>query len=241
LESGGACTRCESSVAVSFSPLRFPPSLSFAIKLQLTCFYVSPYSIDNNGSKFTVQTNKDAPNWKVQTFDLNADQISFETIIEEDSKAVLGSVSPIREDLLVVTYCRDVSLISYFSPFAKASEVASLRIKTNSRLRFFLLQVNDELYLYSNEGKRIVRLAPNYVGSIGSISGKKEHERFFVSTCELQSRLLLALSLTVADRPICSSPESQLDTPILDPSRSSISPRTSNLRVLISSFSSRRR
>lgn len=68
--------------------------------------------IDNTGSKFTVQTNKHAPKWKVQTFDLDDEVISFATIIEEDSDAVLGSVSPIREDLLVVTYCRDVGLSS---------------------------------------------------------------------------------------------------------------------------------
>ena len=46
-------------------------------------------------------------------------------------------------------------------------------------------QVNSELYLFDKKtGKQIKRLMPDYVGSIGSISGRKEHERFFLSTCQ---------------------------------------------------------
>lgn len=41
------------------------------------------------------------------------------------------------------------------------------------------------MYLYDKKtGKQLKRLMPDYVGSIGSISGRKEHERFFLSTCK---------------------------------------------------------
>jgi protease II len=67
-------------------------------------------SLDNDGSKFIAQTNKDAPNWKVVTFDLADEKIEFKELIPHDPDAVLGSVSVIRDDLLIVTYSRDVSI-----------------------------------------------------------------------------------------------------------------------------------
>lgn len=66
-------------------------------------------SLDNDGSKFIAQTNKDAPNWKVVTFDLADEKVEFKELIPHDPDAVLGSVSVIRDDLLIVTYSRDVS------------------------------------------------------------------------------------------------------------------------------------
>lgn len=49
-----------------------------------------------------------APRYKVQTFDVSAEEIVFTDIIEEDEKAVLGNVAAIRDDLLFVNYSRDV-------------------------------------------------------------------------------------------------------------------------------------
>ena len=43
------------------------------------------------------------------TFDLADEEITFKELIPEDPNAVLESVSSIRDDLLIVTYSRDVS------------------------------------------------------------------------------------------------------------------------------------
>ena len=57
-------------------------------------------------------------------------------------------------------------------------------------------QVNSELYLYDKKtGKQIKRLMPDYVGSIGSISGRKEHDRFFLSTCQFCRWFVCAMNL----------------------------------------------
>lgn len=70
-------------------------------------------SLHNEGSKFFVQTNKDAPKYKLVTFDLANDKIETQTLVAEDPDAVLESASIIKNgELMVLSYNRDVRLPS---------------------------------------------------------------------------------------------------------------------------------
>lgn len=102
----------------------------------------------NDDSTFWFQTNKDAPNDKVVVVDVAAEEPVFKELIPEDPDAVLESAQLIRDDLLLLSYQKDV---------------------------------NDRLYLHDlATGERIRQFLPNFVGTL-SVSGRRAHQRFFVS------------------------------------------------------------
>ncbi|QRV87176.1 carbohydrate esterase family 10 protein [Ceratobasidium sp. AG-Ba] len=110
------------------------------------------YSIlANDGSRFYIKTNKDAPNHRVVTIDIeNPDHVAtlcFKPFIEEDPEAPIQQIKAINEDTWAVVYSRDVK---------------------------------DELYLYNKCGKQIKRLAPDHIGVL-TISGRRDFHQLFVT------------------------------------------------------------
>jgi len=103
--------------------------------------------VANDGSRLYFITNKDAPKRKVVTYDLSKPEEGFKDLIAEDPKAVLEGYHPTNNDLVVLSYSRDVK---------------------------------DELYLHEiKSGKRIKRIGEELIGTIGSLSGRREHGEFF--------------------------------------------------------------
>ncbi|CAE6472035.1 unnamed protein product [Rhizoctonia solani] len=105
----------------------------------------------NDGPRFYIKTNKDAPNYRVMTIDISNDERvknqSFTPFIDEDPKAPIEQIKPINQDTWAVVYSRDVK---------------------------------DELYLFNKEGKQVKRLATDHIGVL-SISGRRDFHRLFVT------------------------------------------------------------
>ncbi|KZT74475.1 hypothetical protein DAEQUDRAFT_720646 [Daedalea quercina L-15889] len=66
--------------------------------------------IANDGTKFYLMTNKDAPQYKLVSVDLAdpPEQRVFREVIPEDKNAHLGAITAVNHDYFVVTYKRDV-------------------------------------------------------------------------------------------------------------------------------------
>ncbi|QRW15681.1 carbohydrate esterase family 10 protein [Rhizoctonia solani] len=105
----------------------------------------------NDGPRFYIKTNKDAPNYRVTTIDIsNEERVknrSFVPFIDEDPKAPIEQIKPINQDTWAIVYSRDVK---------------------------------DELYLFNKEGKQVKRLAADHIGVL-SISGRRDFHRLFVT------------------------------------------------------------
>ncbi|KAF8680930.1 prolyl oligopeptidase [Rhizoctonia solani] len=105
----------------------------------------------NDGPRFYIKTNKDAPNYRVTTVDIsNEERVknrSFVPFIDEDPKAPIEQIKPINQDTWAIVYSRDVK---------------------------------DELYLFNKEGKQVKRLAADHIGVL-SISGRRDFHRLFVT------------------------------------------------------------
>ncbi|CAE6439737.1 unnamed protein product [Rhizoctonia solani] len=105
----------------------------------------------NDGPRFYIKTNKDAPNYRVMTIDISNEErvksLSFTPFIDEDPKAPIEQIKAINQDTWAVVYSRDVK---------------------------------DELYLFNKAGKQIKRLAPDHIGVL-SISGRRDFHRLFVT------------------------------------------------------------
>ncbi|KAJ1036427.1 hypothetical protein NDA13_000307 [Ustilago tritici] len=131
------------------------------IPLALSFKYVLNY-ITNKGNRFYFMTNKDAPNYRLVSVDidpskalatknvweLTGEDAVVKDVIAEDKNALLGSVQVIDHNKLLVVYSRDVK---------------------------------DELYQYELEtGKRIERLLPDLVGTIDQIAARHSDDHAFV-------------------------------------------------------------
>jgi prolyl oligopeptidase len=107
--------------------------------------------IGNDGPRLYIQTNKDAPNYRIMTIDISNEgrvkSLAFTPFINEDPEAPIQQVKAINQDTWAVVYSRDVK---------------------------------DELYLFNKAGKRVKRLAPEHVGVL-SISGRRDFHRLFVT------------------------------------------------------------
>lgn len=116
----------------------------------------------NDGTRFYLRTNKDAPNYRVVAVDIDPAQAQrvdhvaqlegglreMHDVIAEDKEAILTTAAPIHGDKLLVVYSRDVK---------------------------------DELWVHDlHRGTRITRLLPDLVGTIGQITGRREHDASFV-------------------------------------------------------------
>ncbi|SPC61970.1 related to Prolyl endopeptidase [Ustilago sp. UG-2017b] len=131
------------------------------IPLALSFKYVLNY-ITNKGNRFYFMTNKDAPNYRLVSVDidpskalatknvweLTGEDAVVKDVIVEDKNALLGSVQVIDHNKLLVVYSRDVK---------------------------------DELYQYQLEtGKRVERLLPDLVGAIDQIAARHSDDHAFV-------------------------------------------------------------
>ncbi|SAM85540.1 related to Prolyl endopeptidase [Ustilago bromivora] len=131
------------------------------IPLALSFKYVLNY-ITNKGNRFYFMTNKDAPNYRLVSVDidpskalatknvweLTGEDAVVKDVIAEDKNALLGSVQVIDHNKLLVVYSRDVK---------------------------------DELYQYELEtGKRVERLLPDLVGTIDQIAARHSDDHAFV-------------------------------------------------------------
>ncbi|SOV01817.1 related to Prolyl endopeptidase [Ustilago sp. UG-2017a] len=131
------------------------------IPLALSFKYVLNY-ITNKGNRFYFMTNKDAPNYRLVSVDidpnkalatknvweLTGEDAVVKDVIAEDKNALLGSVQVIDHNKLLVVYSRDVK---------------------------------DELYQYQLEtGKRVERLLPDLVGTIDQIAARHSDDHAFV-------------------------------------------------------------
>lgn len=115
--------------------------------------------IGNDGNKFYLYTNADAPQYKIITIDLDDyiqasknGPVHIKTIakdlIPEDKDAHLEDASIVGKDRLVTVYKRNVK---------------------------------DEVYIHSlKTGRRLLRLAEDHVGSIG-VSGRRDQNWIFLS------------------------------------------------------------
>lgn len=64
-------------------------------------------SISNDGTKFYLQTNKDAPQYRVVSFDLADPTSTFHEFLPEDNNALLEVVKAIGDKFIVI-YKRNV-------------------------------------------------------------------------------------------------------------------------------------
>lgn len=132
------------------------------IPLALSFKYVLNY-VTNKGNRFYFMTNKDAPNYRLVSVDLDpakqaqptdnvweltGQDVELTDVIAEEKEALLSSVQVIDNNKLLVVYSRDVK---------------------------------DELYQYELEsGKRVERLLPHLVGTIEQIAARHTDDHAFV-------------------------------------------------------------
>ncbi|WAR60676.1 hypothetical protein PtB15_9B615 [Puccinia triticina] len=64
--------------------------------------------VTNDDSQMYFLTNKDAPKYKVVTYDLNKPEEGFKDFVPEDPHAVLRGFHPINNNMVILTYSRDV-------------------------------------------------------------------------------------------------------------------------------------
>ncbi|EGG06431.1 prolyl endopeptidase [Melampsora larici-populina 98AG31] len=62
----------------------------------------------NDGSRFYIVTNKDAPKRKVVVYDLEKPELGFQDLIPEDPNAILETFFPIHQDKVIIGYSKDV-------------------------------------------------------------------------------------------------------------------------------------
>ncbi|WFD21832.1 prolyl oligopeptidase [Malassezia equina] len=120
--------------------------------------------IANDGPRFYMLTNKDAPNYRIVSFDLNVSACEsvahvsqltggvsqYHDLVPEDKNAILTTATVIDNNKMLVVYSRDVK---------------------------------DELWVYDlASGAQVQRLLPELVGTIGQITGRREHKESFVSS-----------------------------------------------------------
>lgn len=122
--------------------------------------------ITNQGPVFYIRTNKGAPQYKVVTIDITTEGEPTEFIPQSD--AFLSSMMCTNKGYFVLVYKRDVCPRSL------------CRTHKFSDTLHLLSQVKDEIYLYSPEGKKLERLAEDFVGT-ALVSGRKKQSWFFVS------------------------------------------------------------
>jgi len=120
--------------------------------------------IANDGPRFYMLTNKDAPNYRIVAFDIDpsacepVEHVSqltggvsqYRDLVPEDKNAILTTATVIDNNKMLVVYSRDVK---------------------------------DELWVYDlASGVQVQRLLPELVGTIGQITGRREHKESFVSS-----------------------------------------------------------
>ena len=126
-----------------------------------------PQSISNDGTKFYLTTDKDAPMYRIVQFELADPQKGMQDFIPEDKDAHLETISAVDNDKFVIVYKRNVCSFLHSHKFGYFPGL--------------LLQVIDELYIYSSNGKRVERLAADFVGKIDVTGVKREHSSFFAT------------------------------------------------------------
>lgn len=116
--------------------------------IKLINTFDAAYSIlANDGTKLYIQTNKDAPQYKLITIDLSDPNLTQTELVPEDKEAKLETADLVNNDKLALVYKRNVK---------------------------------DELYLFDLNGKKLQRLAPDFVGKI-EVSARRDQSWFFVT------------------------------------------------------------
>ncbi|WFD15709.1 prolyl oligopeptidase [Malassezia arunalokei] len=120
--------------------------------------------IANDNTRFYMLSNKDAPNYRIVSFELDptkarvVDHVSqltggissFTDIVPEDPQAILTTAAVLDHNKLLAVYSRDVK---------------------------------DELWVFDlTTGDRITRLLPELVGTIAQLTGRRDHRESFVSS-----------------------------------------------------------
>lgn len=75
-----------------------------------TTAYLDRTSVANDGPKFYLRTNKDAPQYRVVEFDLTNPAYTLRDVIPEDKGAHLEQAISFDNDKLVVVYKRNVCI-----------------------------------------------------------------------------------------------------------------------------------
>ena len=65
-------------------------------------------SIENDGTKFYIHTNENAPQYKVITIDIADPKFTHKDLIPEDKQAKLESVDFANSDTFITVYKKDV-------------------------------------------------------------------------------------------------------------------------------------
>ena len=65
------------------------------------------YRLGNDGTKFYILTDKDAPNRKIATVDISEKQLQWKDLIPEDKNAKLEHVQMVK-DYFAIVYKRNV-------------------------------------------------------------------------------------------------------------------------------------
>ncbi|KAI5122174.1 hypothetical protein M0805_007071 [Coniferiporia weirii] len=106
------------------------------------------YSIlGNDGTKFYLSTNKDAPQFKLITIDLADPSLTQKELVPEDKDAKLETADLVNDKFFALVYKRNVQ---------------------------------DELYLYDLNGKKLKRLTPDFVGKI-DVSAHRDESWLFAT------------------------------------------------------------
>ena len=121
--------------------------------------------IANDGTRFYMLTNKDAPNYRIVSFDVDpraaqtAEHVcmltggieTYQDVVPEDKDgAILTTAAVIDQNKLLAVYSRDVK---------------------------------DELWEFDlTTGERVTRLFPELVGTISQLTGRRDHKESFVAS-----------------------------------------------------------
>jgi prolyl oligopeptidase len=123
------------------------------------------HRIANDGTKFYIQTNKDADMWKMITIDLSDPNHTQTDLIPEDKNAYLEQAVAVSKDKLALVYKRDVC--------------RSTRTSRGANTEW--MQVKDEVYIHDlSTGQRLKRVASDFVGSM-SLAGDRINPWVFVT------------------------------------------------------------
>ncbi|WFD43670.1 prolyl oligopeptidase [Malassezia psittaci] len=129
----------------------------------VTSFEYTLSYIGNDENRFYFVTNKDASNYRVVSLEVDPKQA--------EKTEHVASLSGRHDNVQDIVPEDPKAIIS-----------AAKLVDTNKLLVLSSRDVKDELWLHSLEGKRIQRLLPELVGTVGQIAGLREDRETFVQT-----------------------------------------------------------
>lgn len=131
-------------------------------------FHLLQY-ITNNGSKVIFRTNKNAPNYRLISVDLNDPaEEKWTTLLAEDEKDVLDWASCVDKNKLVTGYLHDVKVL-YFGK----------SILSIGKFNFAIFHSQSALQVHDLDTGKLLRKFQLEIGQIVSFSGDKKYSEVF--------------------------------------------------------------